>query len=65
MKMQAKRKEETHSEWNTENVVDARPNKISADNREDRTREVKCGDDVKEVGADEDDVGGFNCDGGT
>lgn len=56
--------EEAHGEWDAEDVVDAGPDEVSADGGEDGFGEVECGDDVEEVGTHEDDVGGFNGDGG-
>lgn len=65
VQVQAEREEEAHREGDAEHVVDACPDEVPADDGEDGAREVEGGDDVKEVGAYEDDVGGFDGDGGT
>lgn len=54
--------EEAHSEWYTEDVVDACPDEISTDGGEDGAGEVECGYDIEEVRTHEDDVGGFDGD---
>lgn len=64
MQVQAHGEEEAHCERDAEHVVDAGPDKVAADDGEDGTGEMQRGDDVKEVRADEDDVGRLDGNGG-
>ena len=63
MQVQAEREEEPHRERDAEHVVDARPDEVPPDDGEDRAREVQRGDDVEQVGPDQDDVRRLDGDG--